>query len=187
LSNIKAFCEISFTHSINDTLNSQGVVVSGRVDHGVGIVLRRPMKKPSRRFHSLLLCVEAKIKDNLGSAFGQLVTYLASLRESRINRGKTDSSVYGVATDGLKYLFVAITNEGTLLFSKQFDVMSGDLPVVLGSLRYILGKAISMSLKTSPKSCVLQHEKMDDDADEGFNPDDSPYMEGDEEDDYDED
>ncbi len=70
------------------------------------------MNKPNRRFHSLLLCVEAKIKDNLGSAYGQLVTYLASLRELRINRGKADSSVYGVATNGLKFVFVTITNAG---------------------------------------------------------------------------
>lgn len=88
------FCEISFTHSINHTPNSEGVVVGGRVDHGVLQLVNRS----NRRFHSLLLCVEAKIKGNLGSAYGQLVTYLASLRESRINQGMADSSVYGVAT-----------------------------------------------------------------------------------------
>jgi len=185
--NIKAFCEIPFTHSINDTPNSQGVIVGGRVDHGVGIVFRRPVNKPNRRFHSLLLCVEAKIKDNLGSAYGQLVTYLASLRESRINRGKTDSSVYGVATDGLKYIFVTITNEGNLLFSKQFDFMSGDLPVVLGCLRYILEKAMAMSPNTSPKVGVLQNDADADDADEGLDPDNSPYMEGDGDDESDDD
>jgi hypothetical protein len=112
----------------------------------------RPMNKPNRRFHSLLLCAEAKIKDNLGSAYGQLVVYLASLRESRINRGKRDCSVYGIATDGLKYVFVTITNDGTLLFSKQFDVEKGDLPVVLGCLRYILEKAVSMSPNSSQRT-----------------------------------
>jgi hypothetical protein len=69
------------------------------------------------------VCVEAEIKDNLGSGYGQLVTYLGSLRESRINRGKTDSSIYGLATDGLKYL---VTNEGPAF---QQAVMCGDLPV----------------------------------------------------------
>ena len=177
--NIKVFCEISFTHLINDTSNSQGVVVGGRVDRGVGIV-SRPMKKPNRRFHSLLLCAEAKVKGNLESAYGRLVVYLASLRESRINRGKRDSSVYGIATDGLKYVFVTITNEGALLFSKQFDVEKGDLPFVLGCLRYILERAISMS----PNS-LLQSETMvsvDDDADEVLDPDDSSYIAGDSDD-----
>lgn len=67
--------------------------------------------------------MEANIKDNLESAYGELVTYLACLRESRINRGKPDSSVYGMATDGLKYVFVTITNDGALRLSRQFDVM----------------------------------------------------------------
>ncbi len=129
------------------------------------------MNKPNRRFHSLLLCVGAKIKDNLGSAYGQLVTYLASLRESRINRGKTNSSVYGVATDGLKFVFVTITSAGVLLFSKHFDIMKGDLSVILGWLRYILEKTVAMSPNTSPKSNVLQDNNLDgdaDDADEGL-------------------
>jgi hypothetical protein len=86
-----------------------------------------------------------------------------------------------VATDGLKYLFVTITNEGVLLFSKQFDVVSGDLPVVLGCLRYILEKAIAMSANTSPKDVDA------DDADEGLDPDDCPYMEGDGDDESDDD
>jgi len=177
--NIKAFCEISFTHLINDTSNSQGVVVGGRVDHGVGIV-SRPVKKPNRRFHSLLLCAKAKVKGNLESAYGQLVVYLASLRESRINRGKRDSSVYGIATDGLKYVFVTITNEGALLFSKQFDVEKGDLPFVLGCLRYILERAISMSPNSSLQSETMV--SVGDDADEVLDPDDSSYLAGDSDD-----
>lgn len=81
-----------------------------------------------------------------------------------------------MATDGLKYLFVTITNEGLLLFSKQFDVMSGDLPLVLGCLQYILERAIAMSPNTFPKVGVLQN---DADADEGLDLSDSPYKEGD--------
>jgi len=104
------------------------------------------MNKPKRRFHSLLLCVEAKVKGNLESTYGQLVVYLASLRESRINRAKSNFSVYGVATDGLKYVFVTITNEGVLLFSKQFDVMNGDLPVVSGEGNFHVAELIPKEL-----------------------------------------
>ena len=56
--------------------------------------------------------------------------------------------------------------------------MRGDLPVVLGCLRYILEKAIAMSPNTSPKSGVLRDKKMGDDADEELELDDSPYTEG---------
>jgi len=180
LKDIKVYCEISFTHTITDALNeSKGIVVGGRVDHGVGIACRS-MNTPNRRFHSLLLCVEAKVKGNLESALGQLIVYLASLRRSRINRGKSDSSVYGVATDGLKYLFVTITHGGILQQTKQFDIMDGGLPAVLGSFRFILNKAISPTI--SPKSGVLQNQEMggvESDVDEPFGLDGNSFVKGD--------
>jgi hypothetical protein len=74
--------------------------------------------KPNQRFHSLLLCVESKVDGILVNALGQLVVYLASLRQSRIDRGKKDSSVYGVVTDGFIYIFVTITHEGVLKKSR---------------------------------------------------------------------
>jgi len=58
------------------------------------------------------MCAEAKVNGKLESAYGQLVVYLASLCEARINRGKRDSSLYGIVTDDLKYVFVTITNKG---------------------------------------------------------------------------
>ena len=153
------------------------VVIDSRVDFGVGFAFRvKPWVDPNRCFHSFLLCVEAKLKDNLESAYGQLVTYLECLRESRIYRGKPDSSVYGMVTDGFKYVFVCITNEGVLRLSRQFDVMQEDLPVILGCLGYILEKAIAMSSKFSPKTGVLQTEQIDNDFDEGFNPDDKSFL-----------
>lgn len=95
-----------------------------------------------------------------------------------MNRRKSDCSVYGVATDGLKYVFITITHEGTLLFSKQFDIVKDDLPIVLGCFQYILEKAIFMSpnLSDSPKSGLLQNETLNDEADEALDPDDSPYI-----------
>lgn len=81
-----------------------------------------------------------------------------------------------MATDGFKYVFVCITNEGVLRLSRQFDVMQEDLPVILGCLGYILEKAIAMSSKFSPKTGVLQTEQIDNDFDEGFNPDDKSFL-----------
>lgn len=101
--------------------------------------------------------------------------------QSRINRGKPDSSVYGAATDGLTYVFVSITHEGVLRFSKQFDVMAADLPIILGCLRYILDKAIAMSPISSPKTGVqTKNQETDNDIDEEFNLYDDSYMEGEE-------
>jgi len=100
------------------------------------------MNKPKRRFHSLLLCVEAKVK-------GNLTANLSFTSRAFVNRASTEQknfSVYGVATDGLKYVFVTITNEGVLLFSKQFDVMNGDLPVVSGEGNFHVAELIPKEL-----------------------------------------
>ncbi len=71
--------------------------------------------------------------------------YLACLHQSRANRGRSNTSVYGVRTDGLSYVFVTITHEGLLKQSRVLNVMDGDLSIVLGCLRYILEMAMPMS------------------------------------------
>jgi hypothetical protein len=153
-------------------------MVGGRVDHGIGIVIRSK-KTPNRLFHSLLLCVEAKFHGSLFNAFAQLVVYLACLRQSRSNRGRSDTSVYGVATDGLSYVFVTITHEGVLKLSRQFDVMQGDLPTVLGCLQYILEMAMSMTPNLTPeKGGSKKSDELEADADPPIDVDDSPFPPG---------
>jgi hypothetical protein len=131
-------------------------IIGGRIDHGVGIVIKSTSKTKvpgNRLFHSLLLCVEAKFHGILNDALAQLVVYLACLRQSRINRGRSNTSVCGVATDGLSYVFVTITHEGILKESKLFNVMY-DLSTVLGCLRYILYSEMAKSM--SPEKEALQ-------------------------------
>jgi hypothetical protein len=128
-------------------------VVYGRVDYGIGI-------RFDRLFYSLLLCVEANFHGNLDNALAQLVVYLACLRQSRVNGRQSDTSVYGVATDGLSYVFVTITREGVL---KQLNVIHGDLSAVLGCLQYVLEMAMS---NLTPEA----------DGDDPINLDDNPYL-----------
>lgn len=139
--NIKVYCEVSFLHKIGNA----SLAVGGRVDIGVAIALpsiatnsfpSNSPKKPNRRFHSLLFCAEAKVKDNPRSGVPQLIVYLGSLRQSRINRGKSDCSVYGVATDGFIYIFVTISHEGVMQMTKPFHVLYNELPTILGHLTY---------------------------------------------------
>ena len=86
---IKIYCEVSFSHKIipsNGPIfqSSPATVVTGRVDHGVGIVLKP--HKSNHRFHSLLLIVEAKFQHGVDRALPQLVVYLASLHQTRVQR-----------------------------------------------------------------------------------------------------
>ena len=174
--NVKVYCDVSFTHAI-----SKDTVVGGRVDHGVGIIIRS-RKAPNRLFHSLLLCVEAKFHGSLLNALAQLVVYLASLRQSRVNKGRSNTSVYGVATDGLFYVFLTITHQGVLKQSKQFDIRLGDLSTVLGGLKYILEIAMSMTPTSTPENGMLKtSDELGADADDAINVDDTFYFQHDDE------
>ena len=179
---VKVHCEVSFTHAVNPISTiPQDIIVGGRVDHGVGIVIRS-RKTPNRLFHSLLLCVEAKFHGSLVSALAQLVVYLACLRQSRSNRGRSNTSVYGVATDGLSYVFVTITHEGVLKLSRVFDVMQGDLPIVLGCFQHILEMTMSMTPNSTPEKGRLKKSyadtELEADADPPVDLDDNLFFPG---------
>jgi len=174
---VKVYCEVSLTHAINPIPTiSKDTVVGGRVDHSVGITFRSK-KAPNRLFHSLLLCVNAKSHGNLFNASAQLVVYLACLRQSRVNRGRSDTSVYGVVADGLSYVFLTITHEGILKQSRQFDIMRGGLSTVLGCLNHILEIAMSMTpTSTLEKGMLKTSDKLEADADDLIDLDDTPYL-----------
>ena len=144
---VQVHCEVSLSHPINHMPTTiDDIVVGGRVDHGVGIIIKSRRKKALTKwpFQSLLLCAMA----NLMAAFMMLYLNLlciSSLRQSRVNRGRSDTSVYGIATDGLEYIFVTITHQGILKMSKKFDIRCGDLETVLGCLKYLLETAMSMT------------------------------------------
>lgn len=158
---IKVFGEVSFSHTITRPANGKsvgsflGTIVNGRVDHGIGRVLpsvrRGAMKRPKRRFQSLLLIVEAKTALNLDHALPQLVVYLASLHQSRLQRNRSDATVYGVVSDGYAFIFVTITHGGELKQSRRFELTQGDMLTVLGCLKYILERSASMSPNVTPE------------------------------------
>jgi len=156
-------------------VNSPGIIVSGRVDHGIGRVLKTHHNYRKRRFESLLLAVEAKTALNLISALSQLVVYLASIRQSRLSRGRSDASVYGVASDGYAFIFVTITHDGILKRSKQFDVEVGEIREILGCLRYVLEKSERISPNVTPEKNKDGHQQ-DTDGSDPLSVDDSKYM-----------
>jgi hypothetical protein len=167
---------VSFSHAITPTshTNSPGTIVSGRVDHGIGRVLKAHRNYRKRRFESLLLAVEAKTALNLVSAMSQLVVYLASIRQSRLSRGRSDASVYGVASDGYDFIFVTITHDGTLQRSKRFGVEEGAIRTILGCLKYVLEKSESLSPNVTPEQ--KDGHQLDVDGSDPFSVDDSEYM-----------
>ena len=72
LHDIKIYGEVSFTHKVISRTTTPNIVVSGRVDHGIGRILKSHTKNAAdqrkRRFYSLLLLVEAKFDDSVYQA-----------------------------------------------------------------------------------------------------------------------
>jgi hypothetical protein len=115
--------------------------------------------------------VEAKSDGSVDQALPQLLVYLASLHQSRLQRHRSDASVYGVASDGYVFIFVTISHEGVVRLSRRFDIQQGeDMRVVLGCLKYVLEKTASMSLNSAPEQSGGQQEDGADETDDGDEP-----------------
>ena len=200
LHDIKIYGEVPFTHKVisrTTTLPSPNIVVCGRVDHGIGRILESHAKNATdqrkRRFYSLLLLVEAKCNASVYQAIPQLIVYLAGLRQSRLERNRTDTSVYGVASNGYVFVFINISHDGTVMRSRRFDILEGDMKIVLGCLTYVLEITASRSPKSMPERNVDDRDNDEvDESDPSLNVDDSKFMkpplgeedEEDEEDDF---
>ncbi|KIL64202.1 hypothetical protein M378DRAFT_628576 [Amanita muscaria Koide BX008] len=149
---IRIYGKVAFNHEVIPSTSPQRLSVSGRLDYGIGRTLSRAGSAEAqrrRRFQCLLVIIEAKAEGAVGMALPQLLVYLVCLRHSRLERNRTDASVYGVSSDGLQFTFVTITHDGTVKISKQ-----GDMSRVLGWLRFILEKT-SLTVETRTMKRIL--------------------------------
>jgi hypothetical protein len=64
-----------------------------------------------------MLIVTAKFAYSVQQALPQLIVYLASLRQSRLQRERADCSVYGATSDGMLFNFAMITHDGTVMLA----------------------------------------------------------------------
>jgi len=115
--------------------------------------------------------MEAKLNGSFGQVLPQLVVYLASLRQSRIQRQRNDTSVYGIASDGYEFIFVKITEDGTVMRSQTYDIGVGHMTKVLACMRYLL----EMTANRSPASS-LEKQYEQDEHDPMLRLDDNPFM-----------
>lgn len=63
-------------------------------------------------FATSLVVVEAKKRDHTDTCLGQLTVYMGVVHASRKDQKKSNSAVYGVASDGLKFRFCQIDSDG---------------------------------------------------------------------------
>ena len=100
----------------------------------------------------ILLAVEAKRQKLLFDAEAQLLAYLATIRQLRIQANKKNVMTQGFYSDGENYRFLCIRNNGTVMKSISYDVSmhGGHLKSVFNFLLSMLITAAESSPNTSP-------------------------------------
>lgn len=105
------------TVSIEIENESGWFLVSGRADWALGY--------ESTGSEGALLCaIEAKKFTEFSEGELQLVAYLAILRENRKRANKMNSVTQGFYSDGIRFCFIHIAEDGTIKSSEIFNIRS---------------------------------------------------------------
>ncbi len=156
---IKIFPEMSL--AVRVKRKNKEWLVSGIADWAMGYGDRATLEDGA-----VLLAIEAKRTEKLSSAEAQLLTYLATIRQLRIQADKKNVMTQGFYSDGENYRFMCIRNDGTVMKSQSYDISLGDdsscLKLVLNFLLGMVTTAAGSSLNTSPiKPGPERDEKID--------------------------
>jgi hypothetical protein len=121
--------------------------ISGIADWAMGYGDRAALEDGT-----VLLAVEAKRRKFLFGAEAQLLAYLATIRQLRIQANKKNVMTQGFYSDGENYRFLCIRNDGTVMKSLPYDVSirSRQLKSVFNFLLGMLITAAESSPNTSP-------------------------------------
>ncbi|KIK45805.1 hypothetical protein CY34DRAFT_486547 [Suillus luteus UH-Slu-Lm8-n1] len=141
--------KVAFRHLLLSS-RSRKIIFNGCVDYAIG-----------RAFLSLdpnspLVLASTKVGSIVERAVPgpQLLIYLASIRQSREARGRTDIAVYGVASNGFQWKFVMITHPGFIKVSAPFSTaFLDDTKIILDCLAFMVAAAALML----PTSGIGEH------------------------------
>ncbi|OBT50282.1 hypothetical protein VE04_09482 [Pseudogymnoascus sp. 24MN13] len=98
-----------------------------------------------------LLIVEAKRQNSTDSALSQLVSYMGIVHATRKEEGKTNSVVFGLASDGNSFRFCRIDNDGNFAKSRLMEwECPQDRNKIYGMFRAIIRAAALSSPSTTP-------------------------------------
>jgi len=141
---IKIFPEMSL--SVQVEKGGQEWLVSGIADWAMGYGDRAELEDGT-----VLLAIEAKRKENVSNAEAQLLAYLATIRQLRIQANKINVMTQGFFSDGEIYRFICICNNGTVMKSRHYDIpLKHELKSVFNFLLSMLITATESSPNTSP-------------------------------------
>jgi len=121
------------------TLLQRPKVYTGRFDYRIGFPSSPVMGHLSSLQVSHLGIVEAKMQDGIMEARRQLLAYVGCLYHGRRNAGmRVDCTSYGIASDGYSWVFLQITQDGTVRFTEAKDIGAiGWEPILLTVIRVL--------------------------------------------------
>ena len=107
---------------------------------------------------ALLVAVEAKQRSEFSTGESQLIAYLAILRENHRRAGKINIITQGFYSDGTRFGFISIKDDGTILQSPTWDTQAeGGLRMVFSFIVTMLETALKSTPTATPtKPGVLQ-------------------------------
>jgi hypothetical protein len=155
---IKLYPESTISVEIpNRSVPKSKFLVSGRADWTMGY-------SSKNEDGALLVAVEAKQRSEFGAGESQLIAYLAILRENRRRAGKTNIITQGFYSDGTRFGFVCIKDDGTIMQSPTWDTRApGGLGMVFSFIVAMLETALKSTPNASPtKPGVLQDKEIHD-------------------------
>ena len=119
-------------------------LITGRADWAMGY-------KAMGDEGSLLNAIEVKQRSEFSKGEAQLTAYLAILRENRRRAKKVNHSTQGFYSDGTRFCFLCITQEGMFRNSRIFDIEKrGDLKVVFSFIINMMETAMKMTPTVTP-------------------------------------
>ena len=142
---IKVFPEMSLSVQVKEK-GGKKWLISGIADWAMGYGNRALLEDGT-----VLLAVEAKRKELYSGAEGQLLAYLATIRQLRIQANKENVMTQGFYSDGENYRFICIRNDGTVMRSQSYDTsFKRNLKSPFNFLLGMLTTAANSSPNTSP-------------------------------------
>jgi hypothetical protein len=142
---IKVFPEMSLSVQVEEK-GGKKWLISGIADWAMGYGNRAVLEDGT-----VLLAVEAKRKELYSGAEGQLLAYLATIRQLRIQANKENVMTQGFYSDGENYRFICIRNDGTVMRSQSYDTsFKRNLKSPFNFLLGMLTTAANSSPNTSP-------------------------------------
>ena len=138
---------------VDDPFTLEKVRFSGRLYHTWGY-----RDHPNRINSLFLVAVEAKKHSLFSAAESELLAYLAILHEKKKRAGEKSSLIQGFYTDGNRYAFMAIRDNGTVEASDVFQALNPTgRDMIFNFIMSIQDTAIQARPTVTPVKKTKQH------------------------------